>query len=233
MLTLSTSGRMIGVRTGKTQRGTYHHGDLANALTAAATQLARDGGPEAVVLREAARKVGVSPTAAYRHFAAHGDLIHAVKERAQESLAASMRAELAATEPESRSTAEALRRLRAIGIGYLRFALTEPGLFRTAFCRADKGFEDQSADMAASPAFQLLSETLDDLVSVDLLTPERRPFAEIFAWSCTHGLAMLLLDGPLSTLPESERERAIERCLDGVVYGLIDSGNARPRRSRV
>ena len=65
----------------------YHHGDLANALTAAATELARDGGPEAVVLREAARKVGVSATAAYRHFAGHGDLIHAVKELAQERLA--------------------------------------------------------------------------------------------------------------------------------------------------
>src|SRR5262245_13602557 len=221
MLTVSTSGRMKDVRPARTQRASYHHGDLANALTDAATQLARDGGPEAVVLREAARKVGVSATAAYRHFAAHGDLIHAVKERAQESLVASMRAELARGDPGNAPKAQALRRLRAIGVGYLRFALTEPGLFRTAFCRSDKGFEADASAMATSPAFQLLSDSLDALVTVGLLPIERRPYAEIFAWSCTHGLAMLLLDGPLKNLPAGERENAIGRCLDGVIYGLV------------
>jgi AcrR family transcriptional regulator len=214
---------MKDVPPAKMPRGTYHHGDLANALTVAATQLARDGGPEAVVLREAARTVGVSATAAYRHFAGHGDLIHAVKERAQEALAASMRTELAGGGPSSQPGAEALRRLRAIGVGYLRFALSEPGLFRTAFCRADRGFDDQAAGMAASPAFQLLSEALDALVDVGLLAQERRAYAEIFAWSCTHGLAMLLIDGPLSGLPDVERDHAIQRCLDGVLLGLVGS----------
>src|SRR3954462_15106324 len=97
MLTVSTSGRMRTVQPGRSHRGSYHHGDLANALTTAATQLARDGGPEAVVLREAARKVGVSATAAYRHFAGYDDLIHAVKECAQDDLAEAMRTELAAS----------------------------------------------------------------------------------------------------------------------------------------
>jgi AcrR family transcriptional regulator len=208
----------------KATRGNYHHGDLANALTAAATQLARDGGPEAVVLREAARKVGVSATAAYRHFAGHGELIHAVKDHAGEQLAASMRAELARTEPYPDPGDEALRRLRALGIGYLRFALAEPGLFRTAFCRADiyaghpAGAQD--GDMMASPAYQMLSETIDALVASGLMPPQRRPYAEVFAWSAVHGLAMLLLDGPLSHLPESDREPAIERALDGVADGL-------------
>ncbi len=207
-------------------RTRYHHGDLANALTVAATQLARDGGPEAVVLREAARKVGVSATAAYRHFAGHGDLIHAVKEFAQERLAESMRAELARSEPLSDDAAEALRRMRAIGMGYLRFALAEPGLFRTAFCRADKDYLDRTAEepvagMAASPAFQMLGETLDALMTAGLLPPERRPFAEIHAWSAVHGLAMLLLDGPLNQLPDADREQAIARVLDGVVFGLV------------
>src|SRR6185369_11009762 len=221
MLTVSTSGKMKDVPPAKMTRETYHHGDLANALTVAATQLARDGGPEAVVLREAARTVGVSATAAYRHFAGHGDLIHAVKDNAQEALAESMRAGLTTSEPSNDPAGEALRQLYAIGIGYLRFALAEPGLFRTAFCRADKGSEEQAAERAASPAYQLLSETLDRLVSAGLLPPERRPYAEIFAWSCTHGLATLIVDGPLSNLPDDERDAAIQRCLDGVVHGLI------------
>ena len=75
--------------------------------------------------------------------------------------------------------------------------------------------------MPESPPYQLLAETLDDLVTVGLLPAQRRPYAEIFAWSCTHGLAMLLLDGPLSQLPEAERQQAIAHTLDGVLFGLV------------
>lgn len=202
------------------KRDSYHHGDLANALTVAATDLARAGGPEAVVLREAARKVGVSATAAYRHFAGHGDLIHAVKESAQAGLAESMQEELARGEPLPDPTAEMVRRLGALGRGYLRFALAEPGLFRTAFCRSDKGHEANTAGMLEAPAFRMLSETLDDMVAAGMLAPERRPFGEVAAWSAVHGLAMLLLDGPLAAMPESERDDLIEGVLGTVISGL-------------
>ena len=42
-------------------RKTFRHGDLRNALVAAGLELARTGGPGAVVLREATRQAGVSP----------------------------------------------------------------------------------------------------------------------------------------------------------------------------
>ncbi len=210
------------------QHDRYHHGDLANALTVAATDLARSGGPEAVVLREAARKVGVSATAAYRHFSGHGDLIHAVKEAAQRDLAASMEAELAErmvaavaeTQALADPGAEALRRLRALGRGYLRFALAEPGLFRTAFCRADKGHDELTAAMLEAPAFAMLTEALDALLAAGLMPPSRRPFAETAAWSGVHGLAMLLIDGPLSAVPEDQRLGLIEGVLDMIVSGV-------------
>ncbi|MGC1566066.1 MAG: hypothetical protein WA794_08620, partial [Trebonia sp.] len=44
-------------------------GAVRDGLVAAGLELARAGGPEAVVLREATRMVGVVPNAAYRHFA--------------------------------------------------------------------------------------------------------------------------------------------------------------------
>jgi AcrR family transcriptional regulator len=202
------------------KRPSYHHGDLANALTTAAIDLAREGGPEAVVLREAARQVGVSATAAYRHFAGHGDLVHAVKERAAEQLAASMATELAATAPASDAQAEAIRRLWALGRGYLRFALTERGLFRTAFCRPDRVAAEAELDMALVPPYQMLIQSIDELVTVGLMSPARRPLAEVFAWSAVHGLAILLLDGPLATCTPEEQEQAIARVLDGVAVGL-------------
>jgi AcrR family transcriptional regulator len=210
------------VHTGKSQRSGYHHGDLANALIAAAAQLARDGGPEAVVLREAARKVGVSATAAYRHFSGYDELIHAVKQCAQGDLVATMRAELTAPAPVPDRPAQALRRLRALGNGYLHFALSEPGLFRTAFAHTIKpgGHATPEHTPAATAAFQLLTETLDKLAAEGLLDAHRRPHADIFACSCVHGLALLLLDGPLSALPAEMRDDVIRHGLDAIQHGL-------------
>jgi hypothetical protein len=51
--------------------------------------------------------------------------------------------------------------------------------------------------------FQLLGSALDGLVEVGLLPPERRPGAEFLACSAVHGLAMLLIEGPLRGLDEA------------------------------
>src|SRR5213082_3414767 len=156
----------------------------------AATDLAQEGGPEAVVLRQAARQVGVSATAAYRHFAGHGDLIHEVKERCQAALAEHMHAEVDAEEP-----------------------VAEPRLFRTAFCHADTPRE-QGFEMIESPAFAMLTDVLDELMSLGLIAPADRPYTEMVAWSSAHGLAALLVDGPLGWLPEELRDAAVKRALD-------------------
>jgi AcrR family transcriptional regulator len=209
-------------------RGRYHHGDLPHALGAAAAHLAREGGPEAVVLREAARRVGVSATAAYRHFASHADLMHAVKEQAQQTLADRMEAEVAQRGGGKRRRRKpvdaALERLRALGAGYVHFALAEPGLFRTAFCRVDQDTPTDApmaADaMLAARAYQLLSTTLDAIAEQGLIKPEHRQHAETAAWAGMHGLAVLMLDGPLRALPPAEREVAIERTIDVIIAGI-------------
>src|SRR4029078_2469521 len=65
----------------------YHHGDLRRALVTAATELAAAGGSEGVALREAARRIGVSPSAAYRHFPSRDGLLAHVGSEAREALA--------------------------------------------------------------------------------------------------------------------------------------------------
>ncbi|HKT00253.1 MAG TPA: TetR-like C-terminal domain-containing protein, partial [Rugosimonospora sp.] len=92
---------------------------------------------------------------------------------------------------------------------------------RTAVCRAEGGqAEHHAAGILESPAFQLLSRTMDDLVAAGLVRPERRPIGESAAWSAAHGLAMLLLDGPLAGLPAEQREPLVEGVLDTVIAGL-------------
>lgn len=61
----------------------YHHGDLRRVLIDAALQLAGEGGPDAVSVREAARRAGVSPGAPFRHFPSRDALMQAVAEEAQ------------------------------------------------------------------------------------------------------------------------------------------------------
>jgi AcrR family transcriptional regulator len=226
------------------RRDTYHHGDLPNALADAATEMARAGGPDAVVLRAAARAAGVSAAAAYRHFADHDELLHVVRLRALNELAAAMRRSLESGEPLADPAGEALRRLRALGRAYIDFALTNPGLFRTAFCRPDKpmmesaqhlsaqhasaqhqsALPDQSERMASHGPYALLSGVLDELVGCGVLEPGRREGAEIPAWATVHGLATLLVDGPLALLSPQEQQNASERCADFVLNGIKGSG---------
>src|ERR1700678_1371614 len=202
------------------QRTTYHHGDLPNALTDAATEMAREGGPDAVVLRAVARATGVSAAAAYRHFTDHGELLHAVRQRALSALADAMRASLDSGEPLADPAQESIRRLRALGRAYIGFALADPGLFRTAFCRPDRPPPDVKARMAEQGPFALVSGVLDDLVENGVLDPERRPGAEIAAWAAVHGLATLLLDGPLGLLSEEEKASAIAKTSEFVLVGI-------------
>jgi AcrR family transcriptional regulator len=105
---------MIDMRT----RTTYRHGDLHRALLDAGIELARRNGPNAIILREATRRVGVVPNAAYRHFASRQDLLMAVRAYALSKLAVSMETEMALVEEEPGSAGYARGCLRAVGLGY-------------------------------------------------------------------------------------------------------------------
>ena len=207
----------------------YHHGNLREVLVAAGVELAREGGPNAVLLRAASREAGVSHNAAYRHFANHEDLLAAVAERCMTCLSRLMLERMQAVTARG-TVRRAQARLEAIGRAYIDFARTEPGWFRTAFSSArahasgDLPSEGQrlaceSAEAIPGP-YELLNAALDELVTVGALTPARRVGAEYAAWSAVHGMSSLLLDGPLRDLPEPEAQHAIGAVLTVVNRGL-------------
>jgi AcrR family transcriptional regulator len=209
------------VPSSKMSRPSYHHGDLPNALTGAALELARAGGPDAVVLREAARQIGVSATAAYRHFSSREDLIHAVKDCALGELAERMQQELSRVPGGGDEVARLRARLRALGAGYIGFALDQPGLFRTAFARTEPISGRHGIDPLETAPFKLVIAILDDLVTAGVIRPGRRPFLELSAWATVHGMAELILDGPVRHMPPELQQAAIERTLDMVVDGIM------------
>lgn len=204
-------------------RTTYRHGDLRRALLDAGIELARLGGPDAVVLREATRRAGVAPNAAYRHFANRDDLLGAVRAAAVSEAARAMEAEMALLPAKGTPVERAHAKVRAVGAGYLRFAHAETGLFRTAF--GGRFTVQQQPDPAMGGAtglnpFQHLSAALDDLVAAGALPPERRPGAEYLAWSTVHGMALLSIDGPLRGTPAQMLDALAQRLLDMVERGI-------------
>lgn len=204
-------------------RSTYRHGDLRRALLEAGTAMAREGGPEAIILREATRRAGVAPNAAYRHFADRQALLAAVCAVAQTQVAIAIETEQSALPPATDPVEAARARLRAVGTGYLRFAQDEPELFRTAYSvpltMADAADPDHAGPSGLT-AFQLLSAALDGLAKAGVLPRERRPGAEFVFWSAVYGLATLSTQGPLRALDDAYREKVGQRVLDMIENGL-------------
>jgi AcrR family transcriptional regulator len=178
-----------------------------------------------VTVRAAARLVGVTPTAAYRHFTNHEQFLGAAQDKALQSLFGAMSEAMDSLGPQAHATA----RLNAAGRGYIAFAMREPGLFRTAFCDtapADSG-RDKVRGPADAPAFNLLSALLDELVEIGFMDPAHRPNAEIAAWSSVHGLAALLVDGALPGLDDAARDQIITHTVAAVLRGFATGPNAR------
>ena len=194
----------------------YHHGDLRAALIDAGLHLTRTGGPEALTIREATRRVGVSPNAAYRHFADREALLRAVATAIQHRMAARMQ-----STPRRRGSPEpeAHARLRAVGAGYIKFALDEPGWFAVAFFGADiSGLEQDGT--ATAPPYLALVKALDAMVEAGALSPERRDGAEWPCWSAVHGFAELVLHGPLRDARRRDIEALAQRTVDDIIAGV-------------
>jgi AcrR family transcriptional regulator len=184
--------------------------------------MAEEGGPDAVVLREATRRAGVSPNAAYRHFADRQALLEAVSSAAQGRVADAMETAIAAAGGGDPAT-EARAGLRAVGSAYLGFAREHPGLFRAAFgVPGDLRASDDAAKAGARgrTPFRILGDALDALAAAGVLPTDRRENAEFLAWSAVHGLGMLLIDGPLRALDDRAASRTVEHLLDLVDRGL-------------
>ena len=216
---------------GSELRSTYHHGDLRSALVAAGLALAREGGPQAVVLREVTRRAGVAPNAAYRHFANREALYESVRAAAVAALSQSIEAHMEAAKSLGDPQERARALLAAVGRGYLDFAQAETGWFRTAFAFASG--EQESAAPSTSPPesdvpalepgvspFALLGYALDAMAEAGVLPLARRPMAEYLAWSAVHGMAILIIDGPLRKATPEQRAALSLRLLQMVETGI-------------
>jgi AcrR family transcriptional regulator len=171
----------------------YHHGDLRAALIETGLELLKERSADDMSLREVARRVGVSPTAVYRHFPDKQALMFALCERGAEGLAQAQRD---AMEEAGGGT----QGFDATGQAYVRFALANPALFRLMMTTRKGEGELQDDESLVSEAMRELRRNIASRLPPGS-TPDEQRIAAIHAWAWVHGMAMLMLDGQV---PASE-----------------------------
>ena len=179
----------------------YHHGHLREAVLTAAAELVDEGEP--LGLRELGRRVGVSHAAVHHHFPTVDGLAAELAVTWFGDLDRAMAAAADAIPP-----GKPLDRFRALGVGYVRYALEHPHRYRLQFRGGETGLPS-----AADASFHRVLEAV-----VACGARDRDPMmTTILAWSAMHGLASLWIDGAF-------RKRLERRAMDALVHtitGLI------------
>jgi len=216
---LSVSHQIGGMTVIAKLKGRHHHGALRRALLDAVAEIVLEDGPEAVTLRECARRAGVSHSAAAPHFGDKRGLLTAFAAEGEARLAGAMHMMLDAL-PEG---AGPEARMAATGRGYIAFARACPAHFRL-MSRGDLIDQTDPAWRAeAERTFALLTEAME-AVSPNLDARARRARLTL-AWAGVHGYCSLIAEGVGGDLWKPE-ERAAEVAED--LIALIVAACATP-----
>jgi len=196
----------------------YHHGDLRRVLIEAALQLAGESGAEAVSVREAARRAGVSPGAPFRHFPSRDALMIAVAGEAQQRFRAEISAALADV-PDSNP----LARFRALGLAYLRWAMRNPAHFE--IISSGRYFvHDKATDLSRDNAelIGLAERTLADAFALGQLRSGNLKQVQIAGRALVYGFARMNIDGhfPRWGISDDEAGSTAEAILDLFIEGI-------------
>ena len=167
----------------------YHHGNLRQALLEEAAEAIREGGIGRLSLRDLARRAGVSHGAPARHFADKAALLTALATDALERFQAALLGGMA------EAGDSALDRHRAIGMGYVRFAIEHPAYFRLMTGRRDFFEPDAGFDAAYQRLFETIREATIAAQQEGWAAGRDPDDLLLTSWSVVHGFAMLWVEG--------------------------------------
>jgi AcrR family transcriptional regulator len=196
----------------------YHHGDLKRVLIDAALALVEEGGADAVNVREAARRAGVSPGAPFRHFPSRVALMTAVAEEAQRRFRAEIDTALAKA-----PAGDPLARFRSLGLAYLRWAMRNPAHFE--IISSGRLFDHGAAAGLSRDNAELIGmsgQMLADAFAQGQLRISDLKRAQLAGRALVYGFARMNLDGHLPRwgVAPAEAERTAEAILDLFIEGI-------------
>lgn len=174
----------------KKKKKSYHHGHLRSALIEGAIELIAERGRAEFTLRELARRLGVTHAATYHHFRDKDALLAAVAEEGYRAMGAHLEA------LSQEASDDPIEKMRAMGVGYVRFALENQAHFRVMFGH-------KFADISAYPSMKEVGEATKSLMMTLVSQGQQEglykdcPLDELIAtcWATVHGLALLTING--------------------------------------
>ncbi len=208
---------------GSERRG-YHHGRLKDALIEAARSLIAQRGPAGFTLAEAAKLVGVTAAAPYRHFSDREDLMGELARRGFEQFAVRLSAAWDAGRPDPMTA------FRRMGTAYLGFAKEEPGLYTAMFSNAanlkpaETGAAGQSAlDILIGASAVVLQHSGASVRGARTLAMQ--------IWTLSHGAATLMLGGHLDAAnPDCDPHEILMRSVTALVQSAVEPAASPPGR---
>lgn len=226
---VATNVTSVPATEGAMKKKSYHHGDLRNAIIQEAMARARVSGEKAIILREIAPLIGVSATAAYRHFANRQQLVEevsargyvAMRERLETSLLASTGADQA--DPPLAAYVD----LRNAAIAMVEFAANEP-------CWARMMLENLGSAPTVEEQADVVRERLQEIVDYGIQAGAFRPGialrGERTFWAAVDGLSAHVMFG-VPSLDAADADRAVARTIDLCLTDLLTEEGLRLRET--
>ena len=189
---------------------TYHHGNLKDALITAGLEILSEQGMEGLSLRKVAKKVGVSHTAPYNHFADKQALLAAISTAGHEQLYQTLSSTFEAVRASSSEI------ILEISWAYLQFALDDPGRFKLMFSGALEVEMDHPQFVEISQKnITLLEEIIVFCQNEGQLAAGPTERLAIKIWSSVHGFVNLMLENQFP--PEYIQDQSVRDLLEFVI----------------
>jgi AcrR family transcriptional regulator len=208
----------VQAKSGRPRRSRYHHGNLREALIDATVRLIEEGGVETVSVREAAKRVGVSSGAPFRHFPTKTALLTAVAEQATRLLLDEMTRTLAGS-----ASAGPIERFRALGGTYMRWVMKHPTQFEVVSNRRIIDFAgSQSLQPDNDKIRALMDGVLNEARERGLLRSGDLAAIALAARATAYGVARMYVDGHFAQwgVKNKDARRVFESVFDLFMQGI-------------
>ncbi len=194
---------------------TYHHGDLKNALIKAGVEILAREGLGSLSLRKVAKQAGVSHAAPYSHFKDKQALIAAISTESFKELHIQIEAVYNALKENPKNL------LVETSWAYLQFALSKPDRFKLMFSSVlEKEKEYPDFVEVSHQNFQQLVAVVKLCQDANILKSGDANLTAVSVWGAVHGLAMLVLEGQISSavLAQNELREILLHSLDQITH---------------
>lgn len=200
----------------------YHHGNLRRDLITTAVEIITKQGPHALTLQKLAKRLGVSQTASYRHFASKEALLAAVAGEGFAAILAVVKSEM------DGAGDDVVARYQAVGAAYVRFALSHPAHFQVMYGERPAEFNVGVVAEAGRDAFKVFVDTIVACQRAGRASPGDPTWIAVQAWSQVHGLVVLYLRGLLPRKIDADKLCALARHMTIFLHAELPPRPAKP-----